>query len=363
MKMKLFGAMLLLTGSGLTAEAGELRIFFEGIRPDTVVVNAESLAERVREVTRVDYRKYAVEGDSVLIPVDDSELMYVTVWPLDKEYDDLRVLVGCGDSVSVTVGDRGSFMSNPLLAGTTLMDGEMAYRSELKAYTDSEAYRSILAENRINAIKDFKSDYIRRHPDDEFALWMLWSMSDDVCAALIDSVGEGPAQGQLQPVYEAIKDRASAFRSRAAKKKRNQSGGEAPDFTLCDAEGREYSLSQFRGKWVLLDFWATWCKWCIKGFPDLEEFRQRFGDRCEVIGLSADDHREIWAEYMSGHPLEWLNLWIDATDSSDRNPKKSYAIDSFPTKFLISPDGMIRLYEVGENPAFYEKAASLIEPF
>ncbi len=359
MNMKLLGAVLLSAGCGLTAGAGELRIVFEGNRPDTIVVNAESLAERVRNVTRLDYRKYAVEGNSVSVPVDDSELMYVSVWPLDQEYDNLIALVGCGDSVTVTVGDSGRF-DVASFVGTPLMDGLMYFRNALDGYESSEEYKAIPTGNKLAAFVGFKKDYVSRHLDEESALWMLWSMPDEFCSAVIDSIGEGVAQGQLQPVYEAIKDRVDDFRSRDAKKKRNQAGGPAPDFTLCDPTGREVSLSHFRGKWVLLDFWATWCKWCIKGFPEMETFRQKFGERCVVIGLSADYHRETWVEYLSVHPSEWLNLWIDATDKSENNPTRSYGIDSFPTKLLISPEGKIILYEVGENPAFYEKAASLI---
>ncbi|MDE6393778.1 MAG: TlpA family protein disulfide reductase, partial [Duncaniella sp.] len=54
---------------------------------------------------------------------------------------------------------------------------------------------------------------------------------------------------------------------------------DAPDFTLPDLNGKEVSLSDFRGKWVVLDFWGSWCGWCVKGFPALKEAYTQYGKK------------------------------------------------------------------------------------
>lgn len=131
----------------------------------------------------------------------------------------------------------------------------------------------------------------------------------------------------------------------------------APDFTLEAINGQPLSLSSLKGKWVILDFWGSWCPWCIKGFPALKEAYKAYDGKVEVLGIDCGDTPEVWKASVAKFELPWLQVY---------NPKgseltKSYGIKGFPTKFIIDPEGRIANVTVGEDPAFFDVLKTLVE--
>src|SRR5664279_667848 len=81
-----------------------------------------------------------------------------------------------------------------------------------------------------------------------------------------------------------------AGRSKAQKPKATASGNLAPDFTVTDIDGKKLKLSDYRGKVVLLDFWATWCAPCRAEIPHFVEMQQKYGSQgFQIVGISMDD--------------------------------------------------------------------------
>ena len=142
-----------------------------------------------------------------------------------------------------------------------------------------------------------------------------------------------------------------------------ESGKElAPNFTLPDPEGKMVSLDQFRGKWVILDFWGSWCGWCIKGIPELKEAYDKYKGRLEVIGIDCRDDREDWLEAIKKYDLPWVHVYNDMenNDSADR-VDRAYGIQGFPTKIIINPEGYVKKIVVGEAPSFYTLLADYLK--
>jgi len=97
-----------------------------------------------------------------------------------------------------------------------------------------------------------------------------------------------------------------AGRRTAHKPKPAASGNEAPDFTLTDLEGHRLTLSDYRGKVVLLDFWATWCGPCRTEIPHFVEMQNKYGPQgFQVIGISMDDDVKPVREYYQQHRLNY----------------------------------------------------------
>lgn len=131
----------------------------------------------------------------------------------------------------------------------------------------------------------------------------------------------------------------------------------APDFTLNDMNGRPLSLSNLKGKWVVLDFWGSWCPWCIKGFPALKEAYKEYDGKIEVLGIDCGDTEEAWKAAVEKYELPWLQVY---------NPKgtdltSQYGIQGFPTKFIIDPEGRVANVTVGEDPAFFDVLKILVK--
>ena len=131
--------------------------------------------------------------------------------------------------------------------------------------------------------------------------------------------------------------------------KKQAEGLEAPAFTLNDLNGQPLSLASLRGKYVVLDFWGSWCVWCIKGFPKMKEYYAKYPGKFEILGVDVNDTVEKWQAAVKKHELPWLHVYCpnDATVLSD------FGVTGFPTKIIIGPDGKIVKSILGEDPAFY----------
>lgn len=125
----------------------------------------------------------------------------------------------------------------------------------------------------------------------------------------------------------------------------------APDFELPDLQGNPLKLSSLRGKYVVLDFWGSWCIWCIRGIPSMKQAYTRYKDKMEILGIDCCDTEEKWKAAVKEHDIPWLHVRC----SNELLPTlgKQYQIEGFPHKVVIDPDGHIIKMVVGEDPAFY----------
>ena len=128
------------------------------------------------------------------------------------------------------------------------------------------------------------------------------------------------------------------------------SENEAPDFTLNDINGNPLTLSSLRGKYVILDFWGSWCGWCIKGIPQMKEYYQKYAGKFEILGIDCNDTEEKWKAAVEKYELPWLHVY---TPRGESKVLKQYEIQGFPTKIIVGPDGKIVKTIIGEDPAFY----------
>ncbi len=117
----------------------------------------------------------------------------------------------------------------------------------------------------------------------------------------------------------------------------------APDFTLADLEGNQVSLSDFQGKAVFINFWATWCPPCRAEMPEIESIYQKYRDQdVAVIGVDLFEPEDKVREYVQRGGFSWTFV-IDTTGVVTR----SYGISALPTSFFLDSRGIIRAVNIG----------------
>ena len=120
----------------------------------------------------------------------------------------------------------------------------------------------------------------------------------------------------------------------------------APAFTLQDVNGKKVSLSDFKGKVVIVDFWATWCPPCRRSIPDLIDLQKKYKNKIAVIGISVDmDTRSDVAPFVKQNKINYKILY------ATQDVVQAYGnIDAIPTSFIIDQHGNIVTQHVGLTP-------------
>jgi len=188
---------------------------------------------------------------------------------------------------------------------------------------------------RVQARSDRELEFARTHPHDYFSVIALGELTRD-----------GASAARVKPVLANLDEE---LRQTLVGKKLEEKigaltavvpGAMAPDFVQADTSGRPLRLSSLRGKYVLVDFWASWCSPCRAENPNLKQQYEKYKSKnFEVISVSLDDNRKKWEDAIVKDGLPWLQ--VSDLKGWNNEAGKLYGVSGVPATFLVDPQGKI----------------------
>ncbi|SDK65434.1 Peroxiredoxin [Pedobacter sp. ok626] len=206
-------------------------------------------------------------------------------------------------------------------------------------YSNEAANRSKAQKEPAAGMEFFEvlvSDMVKRYPDSY------------VSVDLMDLFTQSSIQPKLvEPMYNALSKRMQqsekvlAWKPKLDQAKLAVSGNvTAPDFTLNDTEGKPISLASYRGGYVLVDFWASWCVPCRAENPNVLAAYEKFKDKnFKILGISLDEKKDLWLKAIAEDKLPWKQVCDFKASRSEVT--KAYNISSIPANVLVDPNGKI----------------------
>ena len=161
-----------------------------------------------------------------------------------------------------------------------------------------------------------------------------------LAAPYVDRFGTDDIQ-DLENIYKTYVKDELLLADYAAKREKwdlSKPGKVSPDFHAVDIDGKEWSLKDFKGKYVYIDLWATWCNPCRREFPFLKQLKTDFeGAEIVFLGLSTDGSKDKWEDMVRTGELSGVQLYLGPQSSF----QKAYNVDGIPRFILLDKEGKI----------------------
>lgn len=208
----------------------------------------------------------------------------------------------------------------------------------------------------LKEIEEAKNEFFHNNPDSDlsgyyFANYIIKGDVDETHAVLTERVKNGLFGKEISETYKRMLKYRDARRNREIV----VAGAPAPAFTLKDVNGETVSLEDFKGKYVAVDFWGTWCGPCVMGMPKMKQYSEKYADKIVFISIANNEKEEKWRSFLTENNYDWVQL----LETEDDTTYADYGVSGFPTKFILDQDHNIVEKFVGEREFFYNKLDEL----
>ena len=250
-------------------------------------------------------------------------------------------------TLNANVQDAFRQRSNALRVITDpLFDGDITvYQEKLQKSVE------ILNSNELN--------FIRENPDEPLSAFLITFLRDeDKVLRYAEGLGSKAKESIFGKMLESKIEFILAMPAILEERMRNENarqemiGNLAPDFTLKDIDGNYFTLSSLRGKYVVLNFWGSWCGWCFVAFPEIIEYYTTHPGEFHIVGIAFRDESDRWRDGVERAGLPWINV----IDDENNSVSTKYHIWAAPTYILIDKEGVIV-----DFPRWFEVASQLNE--
>ena len=347
----------------------------DSTRVDSVMVEKGSLHKEiaVEEMTEIGITldQYLINGSMVGADLD----LYV------KPNDKITLNVECKDGYML-VDVEGSKLYKeyysvlnrcaPYIAEKHKLDvksWEAMKNKDIKTWSDLNTKASDEEKKAFAIVKE----YATANPSSEVVVLLFewlnnFSHKTEIYAIMDKSLFKGAYKKYEEWYLDTLKQfeesRAKALAEEEARHQELEGKGVgemAPDFTLKNTKGKGVSLKSLRGKWVVLDFWATWCGPCKASMPHLKEYYKKYAGKLEIVGIVNASKEEDWKTMVKDMDLKWINVINPQENTANKDLTNIYGITAFPTYIIIDKEGKIYKKFVGAKQELYDELDKILE--
>lgn len=216
-----------------------------------------------------------------------------------------------------------------------ISNAEIAAAPQLVSDT---AFTNQVARHHWKMIADFQANnlkFAKEHPDSYFAPVALFgTASDDKTVLTAEQVFK-----KMSPQVQAS-DAGKTIQEFIDAHYRLKVGAAAPVFTQVDVSGKPVSLSSYKGKIILIDFWASWCSPCRQEIPNIIKQYKQYKDKgFEILSVSLDNSRANWTKAIAQEGMAWPQL--SDLKGNDNAVAKLYGVSAIPATFLVDREGKL----------------------
>lgn len=248
-------------------------------------------------------------------PIDGYNLFFMRIDKLKGKRRDFLFI----DNSDIEIDLRDRDFDSAIIKGGQIQNQRMEFLKE--------------ANSKYMSVVD-KVDFIKRHKNYEYSAHMLlemkFKMKNDEIQKLYDGFDEKVKSSKYGKIISRYLKHSKDFTK----------GVETVDFTLKDVNGQNINLNSFRGKYVFLDFWGSWCGPCRAKHPFYSEMYEKYKNQgFEIVSVSLDKDVNKWKKAMNEDKINWTSL-ID-TSSFNGDIALTYKIFSVPIGYLIDREGKV----------------------
>lgn len=292
--------------------------------------------------TSVDRNLYMGGGKSgMYIPAPKLEIVLAagSTITISGSVDDMQFSSVTGDVYNDSFTEYRQYLAKPSSQLWALQKQMIEVRIMGMKEGQEEIAKKMIEQREL--MKELRIKFIQNHPDSFASLYFLATSAREYPEATLEE-----AYNSLSSRYKNTRY-AKGIEDKIAAGKIIRAGGAVPDFTKPDINGKPVSLSQFRGKYVLLDFWGSWCGPCRAANPHLKELYSAYNSKgFEILGIASEkvssqmQAETMWKEAIAKDGLTWTNV-LNNEINMKQDLIQTFSIEAYPTQILLDKEGKI----------------------
>jgi thiol-disulfide isomerase/thioredoxin len=276
-----------------------------------------------------------IKSDTAIISNGQFELTLPFTQPfVPLFYDEYDVKIKKGISPYPVIIDRpGVVYLKDINIEKGLSSGKVSGIKSAEEFQEFNTQQASKSEKEALALEHF----IKQHPDSYTGLYLLGRMRSSLSAPELERIYQLLSKNVKQlEEGRSITDYLNGLKNSAI-------GQTVKNFTLNTPEEKLLDFSVLKGKYVIIDFWASWCGPCKASFPHMKEIYKKYkSDKFEIYSISIDQSKSAWLNELKKQDLPWLQS-LDTKSIAT----SSFAVSAVPTTFMIDPQGKILMKEIG----------------